>query len=246
MCDGLGAKNHEVTIVLKSGTLVLDAIMPIGHIPVTVTGISFENAVKELNISETYEQKALVLPENADNKSVHYTVSDTAVVNVDGETGKVTALAEGEAYIYAVSADGSRKSASYKISVKQTAQQTETPNQVVTPNPVQNNNNNINTANETKILKAPKLKKVKVVKGKVKLTWKKVSNASGYVVERSIGNKKKFKKIKTISKNNKISYIDKKASKKKKNYYRVKSYTTTDGKKAYIKYSAVKAVKYKK
>lgn len=246
MCDGLGAKNHEVTIVLKSGTLVLDAIMPIGHIPVTVTGISFENAVKELNIGETYEQKALVLPENADNKSVHYTVSDTAVVNVDGETGKVTALAGGEAYIYAVSADGSRKSASYKISVKQTAQQTETPNQVVTPNPVQNNNNNINTANETKIPKAPKLKKVKVVKGKVKLTWKKVSNASGYVVERSIGNKKKFKKIKAISKNNKISYIDKKASKKKKNYYRVKSYTTTDGKKAYSKYSAVKAVKYKK
>lgn len=228
MCDGLGAKNHEVTIALKSGTLVLDAIMPIGHIPVTVTGTALKMRLKELNVGETYEQKALVLPENADNKSVHYTVSDTAVVNVDGETGKVTAHANGEAYVYAVSADGSRKSASYKISVKQAAQQTETPNHVVTPNPVQNNNNN-STANETKVLKAPKLKKVKVVKGKVKLTWKKVSNVSGYVVERSIGNKKKFKKIKTISKNNKVSFIDKKASKKKKNYYRVKSYTTTDG-----------------
>ena len=212
----------------------------------TVTGISFENAVKELNAGETYEQKALVFPENADNKSVHYTVSDTAVVNVDAETGKVTALAKGEAYVYAVSADGSRKSASYKISVKQAAKQGDTPNQVITPNPAPSDNNNINTANETKTPKAPKLKKVKVIKGKVKLTWKKVSNASGYVIERSIGNKKKFKKVKTITKINKVSFIDKKASKKKKNYYRIKSYTITDGKKDYSKYSSVKAVKYKK
>ncbi len=243
-CDGLGEGKHEITIVLKSGTLVLDAIMPTGYIPVTVSNLTFNTAEKELNVGEVYEQKPVVTPNNADNQKVFYSVGDSNVAAVDEETGKVTALGCGETYVYAVSADGSRKSAGYKVTVKQTISHDITGGATGS---VSEDNSGVITDSKDKVKapKAPKIKKIKKVKGKVKMVWKKVSGASGYVIERSVGNKKKFKKIKVLKKKSKVTYIDKKASKNKKNYYRIRSYKKSGGKKIYSKYSAVKVFRYK-
>lgn len=75
------------------------------------------------------------------------------------------------------------------------------------------------------------------VKGKkaVKLTWKKVSKASSYLIYRAEGKKGAFKKIATVKKKN--SYQDKKKLKKGKTYY-YKIVTVSGG-----KYSPMKAAK---
>ena len=86
----------------------------------------------------------------------------------------------------------------------------------------------------------------KVAKKSVKLTWKKVTKANGYVIERSLKKNKGFKVIKTITKKNTTTYIDKKAKKGKINYYRIKAYVKNGKKKVYSKVSKVIKVKVKK
>lgn len=70
-------------------------------------------------------------------------------------------------------------------------------------------------------LKTPtKLKKSKVKKKSVKLSWKKCSGAVSYTVYRASKKKGKYKKIKTVKK---TSYTDKKLKRKKTYYYKVKA-----------------------
>lgn len=78
-----------------------------------------------------------------------------------------------------------------------------------------------------------------------KITWKKVSGASGYVVYRAEKSKGKYKTVKTITKGSAVSYTNKKL-KKKKYYYRVRAYRTVGKKKVYAPYSKTVSVKIKK
>lgn len=80
-------------------------------------------------------------------------------------------------------------------------------------------------------------------KKKVKLTWKKVDGATGYVVYRSQKKGKGYKKIKEIKGASKCSYLDKKAKKGKKYFYKVKVYKSLAGIKSYSGFSNMKAVK---
>lgn len=80
-------------------------------------------------------------------------------------------------------------------------------------------------------------------KKKVKLTWKKVNGANGYIVYRSQKKGKGYKKIKTLKGTSKCSYLDKKAKKGKKYFYKVKVYKTLAGIKSYSGFSNVKSVK---
>ena len=68
---------------------------------------------------------------------------------------------------------------------------------------------------------------------KNKITWDKVSGASGYEVYRSQDGKNYSKLTTTTS----TSYIDKKASNTKTNFYKVRAYKTVSGKKIYSEYS---------
>ncbi len=94
--------------------------------------------------------------------------------------------------------------------------------------------------------KVPRVKfsKLKVSgKCKVKATWKKLTNVSGYQIQYAPN--KKFKKAK--SKTVKSTSVTIKKLKKKKTYFvRVRAYKLVDGKKVYGKWSAVKKVKIKK
>lgn len=81
---------------------------------------------------------------------------------------------------------------------------------------------------------------------KVKVSWKKVAKAKGYVLYRATAKKGTYKKIKTITSVATLSYIDKKVVKGKRYYYKIRAYKKVDGKKVYSKYSAIKNVKIKK
>ncbi len=79
-----------------------------------------------------------------------------------------------------------------------------------------------------------------------KLSWKKVAGADGYEVYRSNSAKGKFKKIATSKSGKSVSYTNKKLSKNKTYYYKVRAYKNVKGKKVYGEYSKVVKVKIKK
>lgn len=84
--------------------------------------------------------------------------------------------------------------------------------------------NNTTTSITQKNYKVSVPKKFKVKKKKsrrIKLTWKKVTKATGYEIYRSTSKKGKYKKIATIS--NKNTYINKISKKKKTYYYKIRA-----------------------
>lgn len=83
-------------------------------------------------------------------------------------------------------------------------------------------------------------------KKSAKITWKKVSGASGYVVYRGTKKKGKYKAIKTLKKGSIKSYTNKKLKKNKKYYYKVRAYKKVGKKKVYANYSKIVSVKIKK
>ena len=92
---------------------------------------------------------------------------------------------------------------------------------------------------------ATKIKNIKRGKRSFKLSWKKVSGASGYVIQYSTKNNFKKKKTVKIKKATKTAKTIKKLKVKKKYYVRVRAYKKINGKTQYSKWSAVKKVKVK-
>ena len=90
----------------------------------------------------------------------------------------------------------------------------------------------------------PKSLKVKKnTDASVKISWKKVSNATGYEVYRSTKQKSGFKKIKTLKGVKKVSLINGKLKRNKTYYYKVCAYKTVGKKKIYSNYSGVYKIK---
>lgn len=83
---------------------------------VAVESVSLDKTEAVLKEKETVKLNATVLPENADNKNVHFTSDNDAVATVD-DNGLVTALSSGEAVITVITEDG-KKTAKCKITVE--------------------------------------------------------------------------------------------------------------------------------
>ena len=94
------------------------------------------------------------------------------------------------------------------------------------------------TGNLTYVTKITSVKKLP--KKRLGLTWKRVGNVSGYEVYRSTSAKKNFKKIATVSGN---KYTDKRLSKNRRYYYKVRAYKIIGNRKYYTPFSGVKTVK---
>ena len=77
----------------------------------------------------------------------------------------------------------------------------------------------------------------------IKLSWKKVSKASGYVIYRADSANGKYKAIKTIKKGKTTSFTDKKRTTGKTYYYKLRPYKTVKNKKQYMDYSSVVSTK---
>ncbi len=80
----------------------------------------------------------------------------------------------------------------------------------------------------------------KASKKYVKVSWNKVSGASGYRVYRSRAKTSGFSKIKTVT-SGAILSCKKKTARSKKYYYKVRAYKTVNGQKVWGKYSTAKA-----
>lgn len=91
----------------------------------------------------------------------------------------------------------------------------------------------------TNVAAPTSLKSSSVTKNSLKLSWKKVSGASGYEVYRN------GKKVKTITKGSTVSFSDKKLSRNTTYKYKVRAYKTVSGKKVYSDYSSQISVRTK-
>lgn len=80
---------------------------------------------------------------------------------------------------------------------------------------------------------------------KVKVTWKKVSNASGYEIYRAKKANGSYKKVGTVTSKKALSFTNKSLKKGKKYYYKVRAYRLIKGKKVYGPWSAVVSAKAK-
>ena len=93
------------------------------------------------------------------------------------------------------------------------------------------------TVNTTTHIAAPaSLKAATVTKNSVKLSWKKVSGASGYEVYRLSGNK--WKKVATIKKGSTTTYTDSNLSRSTTYKYKVRAYKVVSKKNVYGDYSS--------
>lgn len=93
---------------------------------------------------------------------------------------------------------------------------------------------------------APTAKVAKASTKKVKITWAKVSRASGYEIYRANSKNGTYKKIATIKGGTKVQYIDSKSLKKGKiYYYKIRAYKKVNGKTYYSDFSSVKSIKVK-
>lgn len=95
------------------------------------------------------------------------------------------------------------------------------------------------------IIEKPELKISPVSSSKIKLTWDKISGASGYEIWRYDSSKKKYTKIKTIKNGSTVSYTNSKLNKNKTYKYRIRSYKTVRGRKIYSDYCKAKSAKTK-
>ncbi|HEY9060313.1 MAG TPA: S8 family serine peptidase [Pseudobacteroides sp.] len=70
-----------------------------------VTAISLDKTLLQINQGESYTFTPSILPDNADNKDILWSSSDSNIVSV-GQSGKITGVTEGEAVITATTVDG--------------------------------------------------------------------------------------------------------------------------------------------
>ena len=92
-----------------------------------VESITLDKTEGILNVGNTVTITATVAPEEATNPAVTWSSSDESVATVD-ETGKVTAVAVGNATITATSEDDNSVSADYELTVQQKKAATTTKN----------------------------------------------------------------------------------------------------------------------
>ena len=111
--EATGEKVLETAVPMTSGS---DDGVPDGWTAaIVVSGITLDKTELALTVGDAAVQlKAIVSPDNATDKTVTWTSDKPAVATVDA-TGKVTAVAEGEATITAKSGD---KTATCKVTVK--------------------------------------------------------------------------------------------------------------------------------
>lgn len=73
-----------------------------------MTGVSLDKKSVSLVVGETETLQATVTPNNADNKAVTYSSSDSTIASVTPKAGKITAIKEGVVDIIVTTEDGNK------------------------------------------------------------------------------------------------------------------------------------------
>ena len=117
----------EITATAKDGSEVTGKIMLTvkedtseGTTKVEQITVRAEDDKTELSVGETVQLIADVLPENADNKAVKWTSSDTDIASI-GTSGLVRAKAAGDVEITATAKDGSKVTGKIELVIQETS-----------------------------------------------------------------------------------------------------------------------------
>ncbi|MCL1875828.1 MAG: Ig-like domain-containing protein [Synergistaceae bacterium] len=104
---GAGAGKAIITATTNDGEFVASSEITVNAVGiVSVIGVSINPASASISIGETLPLTATVSPDNATNKDVSWSSSNTSVATVNASSGVVTALAAGSADITVTTADG--------------------------------------------------------------------------------------------------------------------------------------------
>ena len=110
---GVSAGETTITVTTEDGGFT--GACAINVYNQAVTGVTIEPSEAELNVGSSTKLTATVLPENASNKNVVYSVDDESILSVD-QDGNVTGLSLGTATVTVTTEDGGF-SASAEITV---------------------------------------------------------------------------------------------------------------------------------
>ena len=183
--------------------------------PPALTGITLSPANLSLKVGAKGELTAALTPASA-NAAVKWASSNEKVAKAEpngGTKATITAVAAGTATI---TAEAGGKTAKCTVTVTANTN-TNTNTKPATPSKPPSGS----TTKPAAKLPAPKLTVKLTSSNAVKLTWKKVSGATGYYVYRTDSKKGKFKKIATTKK---TSYKNSKLKSNKTYYYKVAAY----------------------
>ena len=226
-----------------------------------VNEISCGQPKLELKVGENVSLSAEVLPKNALNKNITWTSSDKNVATVS-QQGEIKAVGEGKVKIVAASVENTSITASCNITVTSSVKPTETPKVTVKPTETPKPTTKVTETPKptTKATETPKptvtvstvkgLSYQAISKNEIKLSWKKVSSADGYVIYRYDSSSKKDISLTTIKKNQTTSYQLGKLNGEKGKVlnpgtvytFKIASYKTVDGKKYYSNKVKIDAV----
>ncbi len=214
--------------------------------PVKAERIELSENEITMKEGENHTLTAKVKPDDALDKSLLWESSDKDVVSVNG--GVLTAKKAGIAVITVKSLDGSKVTASCKVTVtelnndknKAPSSDSKPSNNSTKPKSPSNiKQKPINANKSTSVIKVAKIKKVKLIakKKKLNVSWKKVSGATGYEVLYAANNKFTKNKKTVKVKKNKATLKNLKA--KKKYFIKVRVYKKVKGDTYYGEWSRV-------
>ena len=115
LVTAVSAGTTTITVTTEDGDKTATCEVTVTAATVPVTGVTLNKTSTSLYVGDTETLTATVAPDNATDKDVTWTSSDSAVATVD-QNGLVTALARGTAVITATTADGG-KTASCTVTV---------------------------------------------------------------------------------------------------------------------------------
>ena len=98
------ARTVTITATAASGVKAYCTVTVIDQ-PVPVTSVTLDSNAKSVQAGEVFKLAETILPENATNKSVHWSSTDESVATVN-QDGTVTAVAEGKVVITVESENG--------------------------------------------------------------------------------------------------------------------------------------------
>ena len=104
----------KATITVRTAQGGFEASCVVTVNPIAVTGVELDETAATINLGETLTLNATVLPENASNKEVTWSVEDDSIASVNN--GVVTGLAGGTTTVTVTTVDGSF-TASCKVTV---------------------------------------------------------------------------------------------------------------------------------
>ena len=103
----LGQSTDELEIDANKRLYIKSITIETGYNFVDVTSVTLNEHELDLNVGETFQLSATVLPANATNKSVSYNTNLSGVATVS-ETGLVTAVSDGTATIRVITNSGAK------------------------------------------------------------------------------------------------------------------------------------------